>query len=188
MRLRLLSFVFLLGCHAGRHIVTPAGPRELYRPRPVTDDEHADTAGVGFPADAAARAMGLPRLGSVELASGARELRMSNAFSALGGEGAIVVRIVERPGQPPVGTVTRAWREWRADADSVTAVPRRGCTPWAETSRTCAMIWRGSPLDWPTIAVQLQTLGAWTLSTSCEGAGEPAYADAENLYIQRLVG
>jgi hypothetical protein len=149
---------------------------------PYASHHPALSSSSSAPFDRVAPILGLPDLSTVSVSPRARELRMGSSFSMFGS--AFALRVLERPGRLPVGGLVPFWREWRID--SAQAIPRARCTTWADSARTCLLVWSRA-FNWPAIAAHLDSLGAWSLSERCEA--EPfSVADAGDLQLQRLRG
>jgi hypothetical protein len=150
---------------------------------PVLDTRSAPPAR-DMPADDAARALGLPTLRDTTLPKGARELRVSDWYSMIAGTPVPVMRLIERPGRPAAGQWIWVWTEHRAWPRRYRAIR---CTPWTDSTRTCASGGTGAPFDWPAVAARLDELGVWTLRAPCEVDGTYV-SDGGELLIQRRAG
>jgi hypothetical protein len=140
--------------------------------------------GIGrqLPADDAAEVVGIPILSAVNLPDKARELRISDGYSMIGGTPVAVLRMVEIPGRPPTGQWLWVWterREW----------PRRyratRCSSWVNDVRSCGWSTGGAEFDWSVIAAEFDRLGVWSLQRPCEADGWHV-SDGGELLIQRL--
>ena len=137
-----------------------------------------------LPADHAALAFGLPLLSTVTVEAGSRELRVSDWYGMVAGTAVVILRLVERPGQPPVGEWLWVWPErpeWRRPTRNAR------CTQWSDGGRYCAAGPVRGTTDWVSVAARLDGLGAWTLSQPCADDGV-FVSDGGELLMQRLSG
>jgi hypothetical protein len=139
-------------------------------------------SGREMPADHAAAVLGIPILGAVNLPDKARELRISDWYSMIGGTPVAVLRMVEIPGRPPMGQWLWVWTERREWPPRYRATR---CSSWVDDVRSCGWSTGSAGFDWSAVAAEFERLGVWSLQRPCEADGSHV-SDGGELLIQRL--
>ncbi len=180
VRLPVLLAVLSIGIACAHHHHTVLPPAVPYSLRA----DVADSSKLQSPANVAVQVLDIPRLSTATLPPGARELRISDWWGMMLGSSLTILRLVEIPGQPPVGQLIAVWPQLK---ERPGGRPDR-CTDWKDGKRNCVRLLDTSDLDWAAVARHLDELGAWTVVTACEGNNSGYYTDSGELFLERLVG
>lgn len=155
------------------------------RPAPFTS---VDSILRDSPFREVAEARGMPALRSAQLPTGSREIRIADWYSMIAGRPEPMLRVVQLPDRV-VGEVLFFWSERLGEHDIGRQQAARAvvhCTRYENASRTCTAVARiTQKVDWPRVAADLDSLGAWMIAERCEERG--GYTDTGELLIQRLV-
>jgi hypothetical protein len=182
---RLLRPIFAacvtVGCYSAKPDVRPP-----YLPR-VVDSRDLDRASLPNqrPFPEVASALQIADLTVSRLPPGYHELRLTRSVDMIAGVRIPMLRLMYGP-EGVVGEVI----VYRVIPDSLQVDRETGCVPVRAEFKLCATRIRKPLLDWTVLNMQLDSLGAWTLSERCEDDSQRLWRvfDAGDLLIQRLRG
>jgi hypothetical protein len=157
------------------------------RPRTADVQRSADEAiltseSTRDPLAAVAKARGVPDLRTASLPTGVREIRLADSFPWIIGHTAPMLRIVQQSNSV-TGELVLFWRQ---DRDRPLVSPGASCARSSDQWIVCATAVAIPGIDWDTVAVRLDSMGAWTLSERCENL--MSVQDAGDLHLQRRNG
>jgi hypothetical protein len=168
----LITVLSIVGCRPRTAAVQRSSIEAVLTSAEVTHD----------PLAAVARARGIPDLRTASLPEGVREIRLADSFPWIVGYSAPMLRIVQQS-NTVTGEIVLFWRQ---DRDQPLARSGASCAPGSDQWIVCASAIAIPGIDWDTVAVRLDSMGAWTLSERCENL--MSVQDAGDLHLQRRNG
>ena len=138
---------------------------------------------------AVAQAHGMPDLKQTTLPPTYREIRIRDHLSMLGYVPTPMLRLVSGEGRATEGELL-LFRVIPLRPGNPAPRADERCVPLRD-QHVCVRTWE-KPIDWRAVTPMLYELGAWEIAERCDyvpGSNSVSgYADAGELYIQRLIG